>query len=301
MLIDLATGLAQPVVAQAPVASSSSSPWDGILVEEHGPVGPLELEDVAPPEAVVIIQLAPQKSCEWRDYQGGRELRFTQGQVHLIPAMYPFSMRARNAGNILSVSVATRFLRCAAHDYCREPKRMELSHQAPLEDPLLRELALSLKREIDGGYRGGKLYGESLAAALAVHLVRHYSNLDPSTQPSRADHGQIRSQIREAIHHIHDHFASDLSLATLSKLAELSPFHFARLFRESTGLAPHQYIVQRRVERARELLLSGNQTTAEIAVAVGFCDQSHLTTHFKRAFGLTPKKFRLQAKARRSP
>ncbi len=299
MVIDLATGQSRPVVPQAPTATSSSAPWDGILVEEHGPVGPLELLDVAPPEAVVLVQLAPQKSYEWRDHQGGRDLRFSQGQVHLIPAMYPFTMRARQAGNILSVSVEGRFLRCAAHDYCREPKRLELTHQAPLEDPLLRELALSLKREVDAGYPGGKLYGESLAAALAVHLVRHYSNLEPANRQAGLDHGQIRSQIRQAIHHIHEHFASDLSLATLSQLAELSPFHFARLFRESTGLAPHQYIVQHRVERARELLLSGNRTTAEIAIAVGFCDQSHLTTHFKRAFGLTPKKFRLQAMPRR--
>ncbi len=299
MLINLTTGSPQPAVPQNPIASSASSPWDGILVEHYGPIGPLELRNVAPTETVVIVQLSAQKTCEWRDHDGGRELRFREGQVHLIPAMYPFTMRARHAGEILSVSVESRFLRCAAHDLCREAKRMELVHKAPLDDPLLRELALALKSELDAGYPGGKRYGESLATAMAVHLVRHYSNLAPINGGQPSSGGQIRSQIRDAIHHIHQHFAEDLSLAFLAKLVTLSPFHFARLFRESTGLAPHQYVVQHRVERARDFLLTSSQTTAEIAVAVGFCDQSHLTTHFKRVYGLTPKKFRLQAASHR--
>lgn len=299
MLINLATGHPQPAAPQPPIVSSSGAPWDGILLEQIGPLGPMELNDVAAPEAVVIVQLAPQKTCEWRDRAGGRELRFSQGQVHVIPAMYPFTMRSRQAGDILRVSVEAKFLRCAAHDLCRSSTRLELTHQAPLDDGVLRELVMALKREVDEGYPGGRMYGEALASAMAVHLVRHYSNLSPQRRGDEpAQVPQIRGQIRETIHHIHEHFAEDLSLANLARLAKLSPFHFARLFRESTGLAPHQYVVQQRVERAREMLLAGTRTTAEIAVAVGFCDQSHLTTHFKRAFGMTPKKFRLQATRR---
>lgn len=298
MVIDLATGDSRPVVPQSPKTTSSRSPWEGILLEEHGDTGPLELVDVAAPETAVVVQLG-QKSFEWRDQAGPRELKFVRGQVHLLPAMYPFTMRARASGNIISVSVESRFLRCAAHDLCRGPERLELAHRAPLEDPLLREIVFTLKREVDGGCPGGRLYGESLATALSVHLVRHYSNLSNPRQPAR--HQALRHQIRKAVYFVHEHFATDITLATLAAEAGLSPFHFARLFRESTGLAPHQYVVQRRVERARELLLAGRQTTAEIAVAVGFCDQSHLTTHFKRAFGLTPKKFRLHVAGRRSP
>jgi len=300
MLIDLVTGATRPVIERSPTASSATAPWDGILLEHHETLGELELDNVAVPDAVVVVQLAPKKTFEWRDSKGNRELTFLRGQLHVLPAMYPFAVRARQSGDFLSVSVESRFLRCAAHDLCRGPERMELTHRAPLDDPLLREIAISLKREIDAGYPGGKLYGESLASAMAVHLVRHYSNLASSNRNAGlgSGPGPLRQQIREAVYYIHEHYAAEISLSTLARLAGLSPFHFARLFRESTGLAPHQYVIQCRIERARNLLLAGEQTTAQIAVAVGFCDQSHLTTHFKRVFGLTPKKFRQQAGVR---
>jgi AraC family transcriptional regulator len=297
MLIDLETGASRPVVTQAPTLTSSSSPWDGILLEQLGATGPLELVNMASPQVAVIVQMTD-KTCEWSDAAGSRQLQFAQGQIHVLPAMYPFTMRSRQSGNLVSISVESRFLRCAAHDLCRGPDRMEITHQAPLEDALIREITLALRAEAERGCPGGKLYGECLAAALAVHLVRHYSTVTPNRQAS--GRGPLREQIRRAVYYIHEHFAADISLASLATEAGLSPFHFARLFRDSTGLAPHQYVVQCRVERARELLLSGAQSTAEIAVAVGFCDQSHLTTHFKRVFGLTPKKFRQQATSRRT-
>jgi AraC family transcriptional regulator len=299
MIIDLATGASRPVVVDAPIASSGRGPWNGILLEQLPFVGGLELIDVASPDAVVIVNLAAQKSCEWKDRNGSRDLRFSYGQIHFIPAMHPFTARSRHGGDLLSVTLEGQFLRCAAHDLFQGAGRMELTHQAPLDDPLLREITLALKRELEAGYPGGRVYGESLAASMAHHLVRCYSNLT-AAQPTPTGL-QVRPQIRRAVYYVHENFANDISLATLAAEAGLSPFHFARLFKESTGLAPHQYIVQCRVERARELLLSGAQTAAEIALAVGFCDQSHLTTHFKRLFGLTPNKFRLQAASRGSP
>lgn len=89
--------------------------------------------------------------------------------------------------------------------------------------------------------------------------------------------------------HIDCHLDGKLSLEELAAMAHFSPFHFARLFKESTGLAVHQYVIERRVLRSRQLLEEGELTIAEVASAAGFADQSHLNRHFKQRFQVTPR------------
>lgn len=88
------------------------------------------------------------------------------------------------------------------------------------------------------------------------------------------------------------HLADDLSLAEIAAAAELSPFHFARVFKRETGAPPHRYLMERRVARARELLAGTTMDLAEVALACGFAGQSHFTTAFKRHTGLTPGAWR---------
>jgi AraC family transcriptional regulator len=97
--------------------------------------------------------------------------------------------------------------------------------------------------------------------------------------------------LHQVIAYIHEYLDRDLRLAELARIAQLSPYHFSRLFKQSMGLAPHQYHTQCRVERAKQLLLSGELTLPEVACAVGFASQSHLNYHFKRWVGVTPRQF----------
>jgi transcriptional regulator GlxA family with amidase domain len=94
---------------------------------------------------------------------------------------------------------------------------------------------------------------------------------------------------------IREHYAEDVSLADIAKAADMSPFHLARVFKKSMGMAPHHYLVEVRVHSARALLSTGGDrpSLAEVATAVGFSDQSHLTRQFKRILGTTPKKVRV--------
>jgi AraC-like DNA-binding protein len=96
------------------------------------------------------------------------------------------------------------------------------------------------------------------------------------------------------VHLIEQNYASDLTVSDIAAAVHVSPFHIARLFRRVLGVSPHQYLIQVRVNSARSLLTagSGQRSLAEIAAAVGFADQSHLTRHFKRATGVTPSQFR---------
>jgi AraC family transcriptional regulator len=85
--------------------------------------------------------------------------------------------------------------------------------------------------------------------------------------------------------------ANDLSLNQLAIAAKVSPFHFARLFKNTTGLAPHKFVLRLRLERAKRLIASRQLPLTDIALAVGFFDQAHFTNVFRRAFGMTPKAF----------
>jgi AraC family transcriptional regulator len=120
-----------------------------------------------------------------------------------------------------------------------------------------------------------------------VHLYRYYST---QNKPLREVEGGLpKHKLKLVLDYIHDYLDQDLSLADLAALVEMSPHYFARLFKQSTGFTPHQYVIRTRVERAKQLLLQGKLTIAQIAYSVGFAHQSHLNRHFKRHLGLTPK------------
>ncbi|MEL7313321.1 MAG: AraC family transcriptional regulator [Cyanobacteria bacterium J06559_3] len=98
-------------------------------------------------------------------------------------------------------------------------------------------------------------------------------------------------QLKKVTNYIHQNFDQKLSLAEIAATVNLSPYYFARLFKQSTGLPPHQYQLQCRIDRAQELLGSGKFAIAEIAQMAGFSSQGHLNYHFKRLVGVTPKAF----------
>jgi AraC family transcriptional regulator len=163
-----------------------------------------------------------------------------------------------------------------------------------LKDPQMERLMLSFLPELETGGMGGGLYAEGLATALAVHLLREHSSLGHRAKRRVAREpkgGLSQRQLQKVTDFIGDNLPRHLSLAEIAASANTSPYHFARLFKESTGLSPHQYVIRERVERAENLLLAG-LPIGEVAVMVGFSNQAHLTRHFKRLTGITPAKFR---------
>ena len=197
---------------------------------------------------------------------------------------------------MLPLCLEDAFLREVAETVDVDPDGVEIAPLLGTRDTRIKRIGLSLKEEVEAEeLLGGRLYAESLATALAITLIRDHSSLGRAAARKAArEHtgGLSRRALKEAIDYIGDNLEKDLTLAEISGAAHMSPYHFSRLFKESTGLTPHRYVIERRVQRAKELLCNSTLPIAEIARLCVFAKQSHLNRHFKRAFGISPKALR---------
>ncbi|MEP6703805.1 MAG: AraC family transcriptional regulator [Acidobacteriota bacterium] len=157
-------------------------------------------------------------------------------------------------------------------------------------DPLIQHLGLSLLAEAGSATPAGRLFADSLIQTLTLHLLTHYG---ASQQPMRSISGGLSGfRLRRVKEFIDANLEEDLSLAEISAAADLSQFHFARAFRKSTGLTPQQFLMQQRIERAKELLSRDDLPIVEVSLRTGFKNQSHFTSLFRKFTSLTPKVWR---------
>jgi AraC family transcriptional regulator len=157
-------------------------------------------------------------------------------------------------------------------------------------DPLIEHLGLTLLAEADSATPSGRLFSDSLIQTLTLHLLTNYGT---SRRLVRSVSGGLSGyRLRHVKEFIDEHLEDDLSLAELSAAAGLSQFHFARAFRTSTGSTPQQFVMQRRIERAKELLSKNDLPIVEVSLRTGFKNQSHFTSLFRKFTRLTPKVWR---------
>jgi AraC family transcriptional regulator len=155
------------------------------------------------------------------------------------------------------------------------------------ESTALWQTALKLKGLIETGATVSPLYAEALAVVLLHEL------LDSSrVSAPRARGGLAYSQRRAVLHYIEEHLAQEISLSTLASLAQLSPYHFLRTFKESFGVTPHRYHVQQRIERAKQLLADRNLSLLQIAIDLGFAEASSFSLAFRKMACMTPSAYR---------
>ncbi len=275
------------ILPSGALLSSQPGQWSGVhLSYYHHPA--YEISTITSQHHLVLIHLEAATQVEqWLGTQYQKH-HYQVGSVLVIPAHTPHCANwdAENRYLILSLEPST-FLQAARS--ASDSNAFELVPHFTATDPLVHGIGLSLKAELESGNLGGQLYADTLCATLFAHLLRHYTaqKASVSTQPR----GLPRYRLRQIIEHIDTHLDQGLTLAELAVIAQLSPNYFTRLFKQSTGLTPHQYVIHQRVERAKRLLLKGEIAIAEIALEVGFAHQSHLNRHFKQWVGVTPKAF----------
>jgi AraC family transcriptional regulator len=204
------------------------------------------------------------------------------GAVSVVPTGSPSQWRWRGTKGSIHVYLEPGLVgRVAAEVFDRDPARLAVPPLDNLDVPPLRATIAIVAGELASGGAGGPLAAESFANVLAVHLLRHFS------APRRLQRGRDgvlpRGRLRAVVEYIEEHLHGCPSLAQMPAVVGLNPYHFARQFKAATGLPPHQYVIARRVEQAKELLQAGAAVSlAEVALRAGFCDQRPFTRHFKR-------------------
>ena len=208
------------------------------------------------------------------------------GDVDIIPAGVPSRWELKEKDTALLFSVPTSLLRDVATQSGLNPDRIEIINRFQMRDPRIEHIGWALKAEMEAGYPNGPLYTDSLAAALAVHLLNRHSSA--SRVQSEAAGGLSGRRLKQVLSFIEDNLGEDLSLTNIAGIAGLSISHCKSAFRESVGQPVHRYVIQRRVERARELLDQGERSISQVALETGFAHQSHLAYHMRRLLGMSP-------------
>jgi len=166
-----------------------------------------------------------------------------------------------------------------------------------VSDEAIAQLARDIANEITVEKPGRLAMVEAQVRQLVIHLLRSYLSVRKSAQIELSRAGLVDRRLRLAIEFMHDNFGRELSLEEVASVAFLSEYHFARLFKQITGLTPHVYLANVRLERARKLLAETTLSISEITSAVGYQSQSHFTKVFKSVTGITPRAYRESAKS----
>ncbi|MEC4816056.1 MAG: AraC family transcriptional regulator [Scytonema sp. PMC 1069.18] len=227
----------------------------------------------------------------WLDGKMERERRGV-GDIAVIPAGISHRCNWNTSVEFTVLAIEPALLPLVGQDFV-DGDRIELTPRfMSQQDVLIQGIFSTLRDELKSEKIGGDLLIDSLKTTLAIHLLRNYCTTKPKL--SNYSDGLSQVMLQKITDYVHEHLYQDLKLVELSAIAQLSPYHFLRLFKQRMGITPHQYILQRRIDKAKHLLKHSNLSIADIAMQTGFSDQSHLTRCFKRKVGVTPKQF-LQA------
>jgi AraC family transcriptional regulator len=171
-----------------------------------------------------------------------------------------------------------------------DPAKVEIVNRFQMRDPQMEHIGWALKAEMESGYRSGRLYFDSLGTAMAACLLDRHSSV---SRASRIENqGMSGRRLREVLSYVEDNLGRELSLKEIADTAGLSVSHCNTAFRKSIGMPIHQYVIRRRVERAKTLLREGEMSISQIAIEAGFAHQSHLAYHVRRLLGVSPMSLR---------
>lgn len=278
---------AAQVLPQTPLLASYHTGWKGLTFTHYCHPPHKTVEHCLLQHSLVI---ADSKTC----FQAERCLddkfkRYTHGngRVDIIPAFLNHWTNWDREVKFSAIAICPTLLNQTARELMQ--REIELIPQLAIDDPVIGQLALALKTEIETGCMSGRLYGESLGTALAARLVQNYA---VSTSLEFKAHGLSRSQLERVIDYIKVNLARDLSILDLATLTNMSESHFSRSFKRSVGISPYRYLMQQRVERAKQLLKQQVISISDIALDCGFANQTHLTKVFRQMIGVTPKVYR---------
>jgi AraC family transcriptional regulator len=249
------------------------------------PVGVLEVPELQSVLVSIHVGQAAKVSCR----RGGENHSGSavHGDIDIIPAYTAARWEMHDPNDTaLILSLPSVLMDTVAEENGFDSRHLEIRNRFQIRDTQLENIGWALKSEMESDYPSGRLYVDSLAVSVASRLVASHSSITP--HPVKQNGGLGGRRLKLTLAYIDDHLSEDLTLSQLASVAGISASHFKTLFRQSIGVPVHQYVVQRRLDRAKDLLMAGKLSIAEIALASGFSHQSHLARHLRRASRLSP-------------
>jgi AraC family transcriptional regulator len=279
-------------VPLAPAVTSYGLGWKTLQAVHYrgsSASGEFSLPPVSRHQLFLIIR--PSETLELRSEGVRLDRPPAAGSIHVIPAGSSVRWRRQGSRDALLIDLEPSLIaRVAAEAFELDSSRTMLPPFYGVNVPELRSAMLAVDAELRAGGVGGSLLAESFANVLAVQLIRHITG--HRRLKATADGVLPRPKLRLVIEYIMENLEGTPTLDQMAAVVRLSPYHFARQFKVATGLAPHQYVIARRIERAQELLRTDSEAgLAEVALRSGFANQSHFCLHFKRIVGVTPRQF----------
>ncbi|WP_019502060.1 helix-turn-helix domain-containing protein [Pseudanabaena sp. PCC 6802] len=279
--------------ARLPISSSRDRGWETILVQQfQNPAG--EGNFLHHDEHTLSFSLSP-RPVRMQQTQAGKTFSglFGKGHISITPAQVPFFARWDSDDRYLQIRIASQFIQNVARETIdSSPDRLELLTEFRVRDPQIEAIAMMLLSELQQENPGSRLYIESLANVLAVHLIRQYTAVKPHIPLYEG--GLPQRELMQVLDYIHAHLDRDIKLSDLAALLEMSQFHFSRSFKQAIGTTPYQYLLQQRIERAKQLLKQSDRSIVDIALSCGFNSHSHLSQQFRQVTGMTPKTYRAE-------
>jgi len=224
----------------------------------------------------------------WQTASGQQKRQHIKpGCVSIIPAHLPHDSLVEQAMEMIVIAYEPLWIEQLADELIGKP--IEIVEQWTARDPLISQLGSELQTEFERG-QPRRLYAESVTTVLATHLIRHYAT--QRLQVRETSDALSPQKLQQVVDYIHNRLEQNVELTELAQVAGMSQYRFARAFKQSTGLPPHQYLLSCRIERAKHLLRNTQLSIAQISYSLGFASQSHFTTTFRRLITTTPKAYR---------
>jgi AraC family transcriptional regulator len=276
------------------VAHSESFRWQHLYAARFVEA-PFETTEIAVEHPSFIYHLTRPTDVTRKIAGGARERALiVPRRITLTPGTTIARWQHSGRPEILQVYVRQSLIDAIAEEmYDCDASRIHLRPRFAMQDPLLEELAITIDGLLQNGTGESRIFAETVAQMVAAQLVRAYSSSTRAPRSAAPD-GLADWRLRRLADLIEENLDGDLSLDAMAAEVGLSPLYLIRAFKHAFGESPHRYVVRRRIERAKDLLRTTEMPVAQIAFAVGFSSQSHLSDWFQRAVGVSPASYRRQ-------
>ncbi len=232
----------------------------------------------------LVINIGEPKLIEIRRPGFWEQRKYNTGDFSIVPYGQENIVRWFEPIKFIVVQIEPGFIQRFL-----QMKDFSLAEYRGISDRIVYDFAMGMKQEMEQGQPAAEMYMQSLAISLSVHLGTQYQ---ASGKPIYAPKGKLSSlQLKQLLEYCNVFLREDFGVDDLAALVHLSPFHFTRLFKNTVGVAPHQFILRMKIERAKQLMKKGESTLSQVAYELGFADQAHLSNAFRKIVGISPRQY----------